>query len=47
MKTPNDIQNDKLGDQAPRLKDLIIVIAVVAILTFLSWLTYYKFGWFH
>lgn len=37
----------RLGDEAPRLKDLIIVIVVVAILTLISWVTYYKLGWFH
>ena len=37
----------RLGDEAPRLKDLIIVIIVVAILTLISWVTYYKLGWFH
>lgn len=35
------------GDEAPRLKDFIIVIVVTAILIALSWIAYYKFGWFH
>jgi len=37
----------RLGDEAPRLKDFIIVIAVVAILLLISWVTYYKLGMFH
>jgi len=38
---------EKLGDEAPRLKDFVIVITIAAILMFFSWLTYYKLGWFH
>ena len=34
----------KLGDEAPRLKDFVIVIVVVVVLTFLS-LIVYKLGW--
>jgi hypothetical protein len=35
------------GDEAPRLKDFLIVFITVAILIALSWIAYYKFGWFH
>jgi hypothetical protein len=47
MKSFRNIEDDNLGDEAPRLKDLIIVIIVVAVLTLLSLFTYYKLGWFH
>ena len=37
----------RLGDEAPRFKDFIMVIIIVLILIAISWITYYKFGWFH
>jgi hypothetical protein len=35
------------GDEAPTLKDFLIVLLVTAILIALSWIAYYKLGWFH
>jgi hypothetical protein len=32
---------------APKLKHTIIVFVVVLILIVFSWVSYYKFGWFH
>lgn len=32
------------GDEAPRLKDFIIVVTIVLILIVLSWIAYYKFN---
>ncbi len=46
MKLFKNIEGDRPGDEAPRLKDLIIVVVVFAVLTLLSWIAYYKFGWF-
>jgi len=37
----------KLGDEAPRLKDFLMVLITVAILMSISWIAYFKFGWFH
>jgi hypothetical protein len=47
MRSFRNIKDDNLGDEAPRVKDFIIVITVVVILLLLSWVTYYKLGWFH
>jgi hypothetical protein len=47
MKSLRNIGDDNLGDEAPRLKDLIIVVVVVAVLTLLSLFAYHKLGWFH
>ncbi|MES1222245.1 MAG: hypothetical protein ABUT20_42510 [Bacteroidota bacterium] len=46
FKTRHPISNE-WGMEAPRLKDFIIVFLVVLILIAFSWITYYKFGWFH
>ena len=47
MKSLKDIEDDRPGDEASRLKDVIIVFVVVGVLTLLSLFTYYKLGWFH
>jgi hypothetical protein len=47
MKSFRNIQDDNLGDEAPHLKDLIIVVVVVVVLTLLSLFAYHKLGWFH
>jgi len=40
-------KTDKRGDEAPRLKDFILVLVAVALLIAFSWLAWFKFGWFH
>jgi len=37
----------RFGDEAPRLKDFIIVLIIVLIMIAFSWIAYFKFGWFH
>jgi hypothetical protein len=43
---PNN-KNEKLGDEAPELKHFLIVFGVVAVLIALSWIAWFKLGWFH
>jgi|GEM_PF-2380321 len=38
---------DKLGFEAPQLKHYLIVLGVVALLILFSWISWFKFGWFH
>ncbi len=38
---------DRLGDEAPELKDYLIVFGAVALLIAFGWVSWYKFGWFH
>jgi len=40
-------KRERLGDEAPTWKEFVIVILVVAILIAISWVTWFKFGWFH
>ena len=40
-------KGEKLGDEAPTWKDFLIVLVVVALLIGLSWIAWFKFGWFH
>ena len=50
MLTDFDTEKDeggKWGDEAPTWKEFVIVILVVAILIAISWVTWFKFGWFH
>lgn len=42
-----NIRSKQYGDEAPRLKDFLIVLFIVAALIAFSWIAYYKFGWFH
>ncbi len=37
----------RLGDEAPRLKDFVIVVLVVLAIIAFSWIAWFKFGWFH
>lgn len=37
----------RLGPEAPGLKHIIIVIVAVGVLIGLSWIAWFKFGWFH
>jgi len=37
----------RLGDEAPRPKDFIIVLVIVVVLIAVSWIAWFKFGWFH
>lgn len=50
MKTWDNIAKDpkqKLGDQAPQWKDIVIVVIIAAMLIAFSWAALFKFGWFH
>jgi len=50
MLTGLNMANDKrerVGDEAPTWRDLVIVIVAVALLIAISWVTWFKFGWFH
>lgn len=47
MKTENNIQKNYYGDNAPGVKDVLIVILVVLVLIVLDWIAYFKFGWLH
>jgi hypothetical protein len=40
-------KRDKLGDEAPGLKHVIIVFVVLALLIAVSWIAWFKLGWFH
>jgi len=40
-------EKPKLGDEAPKWKHLIIVIIITGLLIAFSWITWFKFGWFH
>lgn len=46
-KSPQDKQKERYGDEAPTIKHVLIVFAVVAILIALSWLAWHKLHWFH
>ena len=44
------MRNEKItrwGDEAPGCKDFVIVILAIGILIALSWIAWFKFGWFH
>ena len=38
---------NEYGDEVPRLKDFLLILAVILVLTVISWVGYYKFHWFH
>lgn len=40
-------EKPKLGDEAPGWKHVIIVLVAIAVLIAISWITWFKFGWFH
>jgi hypothetical protein len=40
-------KSDRLGDEAPSLKDFIIVVVVAVVIIAFFWIAYHKFGWFH
>ncbi len=46
-KDMNGDEKPKLGDEAPGWKHLIIVIIITGLLIAFSWITWFKFGWFH
>jgi hypothetical protein len=42
-----DDQKPRLGDEATRWKDFILVVVVVALLIAFSWIAWFKLRWFH
>jgi hypothetical protein len=40
-------QKQKLGDEAPGWKDILVVLVVVALLIAFAWIAWFKFGWLH
>lgn len=40
-------KKEKLGPEAPGWKDFLIVLLAAAVLIGLSWVAWFKFGWFH
>ena len=47
MKQEKNTEKNYYGDQAPTWKDFLVVIVVFLLITALSWLAYFKFGWLH
>jgi ABC-type polysaccharide/polyol phosphate export permease len=43
MTNDKNIRNNLLDEEAPRVKDFVVVLVVIAVLIVLSWLAYYKF----
>lgn len=37
----------KMGDEAPSLKDMLLVFLIILTLIVLSWIVYFKLGWLH
>ena len=40
-------EDSGLGDEAPKVKDFVIVLIVVLAIIAFSWVAWFKFGWFH
>jgi hypothetical protein len=40
-------RRDQFGDEAPRWKELIIVLVAALLLIAFAWISWFKFGWFH
>ena len=40
-------QKTGLGSREPRLKDFLLEVMVVGLLIAMSWIAWFKFGWFH
>ena len=40
-------EKPKMGDEAPRWIHMIIVLVIAVLLIAISWITWFKFGWFH
>lgn len=47
MTREKNINQMKIGDEAPSFKDMLFVLLVILILVLLSWIAYFKFGWLH
>ena len=47
MKENKTDKKDRLGDEAPGWKHVIIVIVGLALLIAVSWIAWFKLGWFH
>lgn len=43
MRLKKNMEDNLLGDEAPKPKDFLVVIIVVLVLIALSWIAYYKF----
>jgi|KBSSwiStaDraftv2_1062776.scaffolds.fasta_scaffold6008835_1 hypothetical protein len=42
-----DDKRQKYGDEAPTWKHMVIAFLLVGLLIALSWIAWFKFGWFH
>jgi hypothetical protein len=42
-----NIEKNNYGDETPRWKDILVVIIVFGLITALSWIAWFKLGWFH
>jgi hypothetical protein len=47
MLKDKNIRPNLYGDEAPGVKDFLIVLLIVAVLIAFAWMAYYKFGWLH
>ena len=47
MTKTKNIERFKMGDEAPTVKDFLIVIGVLFLLIVFSWIAYFKLGWLH
>ena len=46
MANEENIKKKYYGDETPRGKDILIPIVVIMVIIALSWIAYFKFGWF-
>jgi hypothetical protein len=47
MLKDKNIRSNLYGDEAPSVKDFLIVLLVVAALIVFAWIAYFKLGWLH
>ncbi|HEX8333404.1 MAG TPA: hypothetical protein VF622_12310 [Segetibacter sp.] len=47
MTQEKSVAKKDYGNEAPGAKDVLITITIFLLLTAMSWIAYYKFGWLH
>jgi hypothetical protein len=47
MPKDKKIFTNRYGDEAPKLKQFLLVIFIVVVLIAFAWITYNKLGWLH